>query len=185
MRFRLIPGLLILSFLVSCFGSKDFVVESDYSYYGKFKNYSTYAFIDQQHFDLDTLIPDLMIQKAINHRMSLLGYKQDDKKPNLLIGYKIFFSDFNFKGWNQPELEDWLKKQGFIEEDINRINYKLKEGTLMILMVDRKQKKAVWQGYNSGLIDTNVLDNERFVRGTVRTIFDEYKIFARGFLKDS
>lgn len=185
MRFHFIPGLILLALLASCFGSKDFIVESDYSYYGKFKNYSTYAFIDQQQFDLDTLVPDYMIRKAIGHRMSLLGYKQEDKKPNLLIGYKIFFSDFSFNGWDQPELEKWLKKQGYVEEEFDRINYKLKEGTLMILMVDRKQKKAVWQGYNSGLIDTKVLDNERFVKGTVRTIFDEYKIFARGFLKES
>jgi hypothetical protein len=29
-----------------------------------------------------------------------------------------------------------------------------------------------------------VIDNEKFVKGTVRTIFDKYRVFAEGFIKE-
>jgi hypothetical protein len=171
--------------MVSCFGTKDYLVESDYSYSGNFKKYKTYGFIDQQRFDLDSLIPEDLIVRSIKNRMSILGYKHTDQKPNLLIGFRLYYSDFMFKGWEQPDLELWLEGKGYIDEDFDAIKYKLQEGTLMILFLDRKRSKTVWQGYNSGLIDTNSLNNERFIRGSVRTIFDEYRIFAEGFIKES
>jgi hypothetical protein len=54
----------------------------------------------------------------------------------------------------------------------------------MILLVDRRMNKTVWQGYNSGLIDINSLENERFIKGSVRLIFDKYRVFAEGYLKE-
>lgn len=168
--------------LMSCLGSRDYVVESDYSYYGKFKRYKTYSFITQQKFNYDTLVPDILLRDAIKYRMSLLGYKESYEDPNILIAYKIFFNDFKFNGYIQPELEEWLEKEGVVKETFDPVKYKLKQGTLLILFVDRKQQKAVWQGYNSGLIDPATLDDERYVKGTVRTIFDKYKVFARGYM---
>jgi len=182
MRTIALPLIILLLGLVSCFSSRDFVVESDYSYYGNFRKYSSYTFLQMQQFNQDTLIPDNLIKDAISFRMSLLGYKEDPMNPSILVAYKMFFNDFVFQGWEQPELEVWLEKEGIVEEEFDPVKYKLKEGTLMILFVDRKKKKAIWQGYNSGLIDPTTLDNERFVKGTVRTIFDKYKVFAEGYI---
>lgn len=171
--------------MASCFGSKDFFVESDYSYSGNFKNYKTYSFIDQQRFDLDSLIPEELVINSIKNRMSMLGYKYTDHKPNLLIGFRLFYSNFKFNGWDQPEIDLWLDDKSYVEEDFEQIKYRLKEGTLMILLVDRKRSKTVWQGYNSGLIDINTINSERFIRGSVRTIFEKYRVFADGYLKES
>ncbi len=171
--------------ITSCFGSKDYIVESDYSYSGNFAKYKTYAFFDYEKSGIDSLIPDDVIKKAIHYRMSLLGYRQDDKKPNILVGYKMFFKNFNFKGYNQPELEDWLKDKKDYKEVYDPVKYNLMEGTLFIYLVDRKKNQAIWQGYNSGLINPSEIDNERFVKGTVRTIFDKYRIFAEGYMKQS
>jgi len=171
--------------MMSCLGSRDFVVESDYSFHGKFRRYKTYSFIDQQKFSSDTLVPDALLQEAIQYRMSLLGYRETKDKPNILVAYKMFFEDFKFNGYIQPELEVWMEHEGVVEETFDPIKYRLKEGTLLILFVDRKQQKAIWQGYNSGLISPTSLDNERYVKGSVRTIFDKYKIFARGYIEES
>jgi hypothetical protein len=171
--------------LTSCFGSKDYLVESDYSYSGNFKRYKTFSFIDQQRFDIDSIIPEDLIMRNITNRMSVLGYEKSENKPNLLIGFRIYYSDFMFNGWDQPEIELWLEEKGYVKEEFEKIKYRLKEGTLIILLVDRKQNKTVWQGYNSGLIDIESLDNERFIRGSVRLIFDKYRVFAEGYLKES
>jgi hypothetical protein len=176
---------LIMLMMVSCFGSKDYIVESDYSYSGNFKKYKTFDFIDQQRFGLDSITPENLIMKSIKTRMSILGYEQTEIKPNLLIGFRMYYSDFPFNGWSQPEIELWLEQEGLIKEEFEQVKYNLKEGTLMIFLLDRKQRKAVWQGYNSGLINVNALENERFIRGSVRLIFDKYRIFAEGYLRES
>ena len=178
------PFILVFFTLASCFGSKDYLVESDYSYSGNFKKYKTYSFINQQRLDLDSLIPEDLIMKTIKNRMSLLGYKHSENKPNLLIGFRMYYDNFKFNGWKQPEIEVWLEEHGFVKEQFDKVKYSLQEGTLMILLVDRRMNKTVWQGYNSGLIDINSLENERFIKGSVRLIFDKYRVFAEGYLKE-
>ena len=171
--------------MVSCFGSRDYIVESDYSYAGNFKKYKTYSFVQQQRFDLDSMIPEDIIKNTISNRLAILGYKKSEEKPNLLVAFRMYYDDFDFTGWNQPEFELWLEEKGYVKEEFEEMKYRLKEGTLIILLVDRKSNRTVWQGYNSGLIDINTLENERFVKGSVRLIFDKYRVFADGYLRKS
>jgi hypothetical protein len=185
MKFKSALSIIGLVILASCFGSRDYIVESDYSYSGNFKKYKTFAFIDQQRFDLDSIIPEDMIMQNISSRMKFLGYEHNDDKPNLLIGFRLYYSDFMFNGWDQPEIELWLEEKGYVEEDFERVKYRLKEGTLMVLLVDRKRNKTVWQGYNSGLIDLETMNNERFIKGSIRLIFDKYRVFAEGYMRES
>lgn len=180
---RVAVAIALIAGLNSCFSSRDYVVESDYSYTGNFKKYKTYTFFNYYKFAQDTLVPDDMIKDAIKYRMALLGYHEDEKNPNIIIGYKVFFQNFNFKGYDQPDIEEWLRDNTNLKEVYDPVKYKLLEGTMFIFLVDRKMNKAIWQGYNSGLIDPTYIDNERFVKGTVRTIFDKYRIFAEGFIK--
>ena len=118
--------------LTGCIGIRDYIVESDYSYSGNFKRYKTYTFFDYYKFDKDSLMPDDLIRETIQNRMRLLGYKEDAKNPSILVGYKMFFRDFKFKGYNQPELEEWLKAQEYFEETYEPIKYKFLEGTMFI-----------------------------------------------------
>jgi len=185
MKYKSTLVIVVSVMMMSCFGSKDFIVESDYSYSGDFKKYKTFSFINQQRFDLDSLIPEEVIMNTISNRLSILGYKKSDQKPNLLIAFRMYYSDFDFTGWNQPDFEQWLEEKGYVKEEFDEIKYRLKEGTLIILLVDRKSHKTVWQGYNSGLIDINTMENERFIRGSVRLIFDKYRVLAEGYLKES
>jgi hypothetical protein len=116
MRRLALPTVIMLMGLASCFSSRDFVVESDYSYHGNFRNYKSFTFIQMQKFNQDSLIPDDLIKDAIQFRMSLLGYEEDQNEPNILVAYKMFFSDFVFQGWDQPELEKWMDSEGIVEE---------------------------------------------------------------------
>jgi hypothetical protein len=175
---------LVIILLNSCINFKNYLVESDYSYSGNFKEYKTYSFINYYDITKDSLIPDNAIQAAIQARMSLLGYKQVDNNANILIGYKIYYKDFNFSGYNQPEMELWLKDKDFITEIYHPVRYKLLEGTMIIFLIDREMNKAIWQGYNSGLIRPGSSDNKKFVKGSVRSILDEYRVFAEGYNKE-
>jgi hypothetical protein len=177
-------SLIIILILASCLSPKEYLVESDYSYSGNFKEYKTYSFLKYYKYNQDSLTPDNIIMDAIKYRMSILGYKQDDKNPNILVSYKIYYKDFKFKGYDQPEFEEWLNDKQHLKEAYDPVKYKLMEGTMIIILIDRKRNTAIWQGYNSGLLQLSSPQSEKFVKGTVRTIFDKYRVFAEGFLKE-
>lgn len=172
----------LLIFLVGLGGcmSTGYIVESDYSYYGKFSKYSSYDFITTPESAKDTIIGEQLLRDAIIQRLKVQGYKLTTKKPNLLISYKVFYKDLRFQGYQQPNIEKWSKYE-LEEESYDPIKYSLREGTLLITLWDRKRERSIWQGYASGLFGNQLFDNERHLKRAVRNIFDQYNFLAEGF----
>jgi len=127
---------------------------------------------------------NLSIAREINDRMKIQGYKSVEKRPNLLIFYKIYNQDFNFQGFNQPQMEEFIKENTNKEEEekYNPQKYRLQQGSLLIQLIDSKNHSVVWQGYTSGLFSDSNTKNERIFRGAVRSIFDQYRAFAEGYI---
>lgn len=171
--------LLLLVVLSSCLGYKELPVEYDYSYKGNFKKYRTFNLMTSTNVD-PSMTSDI-IEKAIVSRMKFLGYKQNESKPHLVIGFKMFADSLKFNGYVQPEIEDWAASQN---ENLpyDRQKFDLKSGTLLIQFYDRRQNRSIWQGYATtqyGSIDFN---NERHLRNAVISILDKYRFWAEGFL---
>jgi len=102
--------LLLLSWLLTaCFSYREYPVEYDYSYHGKFRKYRTYAFLHDSNALPDTTIDRATIEKVIMDRLLVQGYRYKEDKPNLLVSYKIYFDSLNFRGYDQPDIEDWLR----------------------------------------------------------------------------
>ena len=178
-------ALFVIAILVSgCFNFREYTVESDYSYYGKFKRYRTFNFLNYTNPDVDSTTTNPIIEDAIRSRLELQGYKMSDKRPNLIVSYKLFYDNFNFQGYNQPEIEEWAEREDENEE-YDPIKYKMSEGTLLILLWDNKREKAIWQGYASGLFGNPYTNNDRHLKRAVRSIFDQYRFFAEGYMVDS
>jgi hypothetical protein len=179
---RLLYSLLILTVVVSgCYSYREYPVEYDYSYHGKFKNYKTYSFIS--HTKEDVSLSSEVIRGAIENRLGLQGYRLKESKPNLLVSYKVFYDSLNFRGYEQPEIEKWVKYQN-TEVDYDPRQYNLRKGTLLIQFYDRKQERAIWQGYATGVYGNIYFDNERQLKIAVRSILDRYQFLAEDFLKD-
>ena len=100
----------IVAFVTGCFSYREYPVEYDYSYHGKFKKYHTYAFLESTNPDPDTSLTNDVIKKVIIDRLAVQGYKYKEEKPNLLVSYKIYFDSLKFQGYDQPDIEDWMKK---------------------------------------------------------------------------
>jgi len=132
---------------------------------------------------IDKSMPNTVIQRAIKKRMELQGYRQKSSKPNLLVSYKIFFDSLNFRGYDQPDIEKWIKSQR-VDQKYDPRNYDLRKGTLLIQFYDRKQERAIWQGYATGVYGNIYFDNERQLKVAVRSILDRYQFLAQDFLKD-
>ena len=179
-----ISSLLLLSWLLTaCFSYREYPVEYDYSYHGKFKKYRTYAFLHDSHALPDSTIDRATIEKVIMDRLRVQGYRYKEDKPNLLVSYKIYFDSLNFRGYDQPDIEDWLRYER-TDEEYKKRNYNLKKGTLLIQLFDRKQNRSIWQGYATGVYGNIYFNNERQLKIAVRSILDRYKFLAEDFMEN-
>ncbi|MCU0394050.1 MAG: DUF4136 domain-containing protein [Thermoflexibacter sp.] len=182
--FKLLGMFAVFAFVCSaCMSSRKYQVESDYSYQGKFKKYKTFAFLKDTN--ADTSLQNSIIEEEIKFRMELLGYKLDEKKPHLLVSYKIFYDNLRFTGYSQPEIEAFVKNEEYLDEkdqNYDPIKYNLREGTLLIVFFDGKQERAIWQGYASGIFGNAFFNSSKYLKKPVRLIFDKYKFLADGFI---
>lgn len=167
--------------LSGCLGYKELPVEYDYSYSGNFKRYRTFDIMKPIGFQDSTMVND-QIEKSILSRMKFLGYRQTDHRPHLIVGFKMFKDSLYFNGYNQPDIEEWVKSQN---EQLNYDpqKYDLKTGTLLIQFFDRRQNRSIWQGYATTLYGGIDFNNERHLRNAVISILDKYRFWADGFVE--
>lgn len=172
---------LFILFLSSCFGYKELPVEYDYSYHGNFKRYRTFNIMKPIGL-LDTTMSNEVIEKSIISRMKFLGYKLSDTKPHLIVSFKMFSDSLKFNGYNQPEIEDWVKSQR-VDTDYNPKKLNMSSGTLLIQLYDRRQNRSIWQGYATTLYGGIDFNNQRHLRNAVISILDKYRFWAEGFVE--
>ncbi len=174
---KYLPVLLFAMIIVqsSCMRN-EYLVESDYSYLGKFKNYKTFQFMTEIGVNQDSVRQREIVRDEILKRMELQGYAIEEKKPDLLVSYKIFLDRFDFQGYDQPNMETWLSTEDQ-DEEYDKVTYNMYKGTIVVLFWDRKRSLVVWQGYASTVFD-NPYRNDKYLKWAVRSIFDQYRVFG-------
>lgn len=172
-----------LLFLFGCYSYREYPVEYDYSYHGKFKKYKSFAFLENSSAVIETNVSHQVIEDIIKSRLQTQGYNYKSEKPNLLVSYKIYYDSLNFRGYDQPDIETWskLSKESI---DYNPRKYDLRKGTLLIQLYDRKQERSVWQGYATGVYGNIYFNNERQLKIAVRSILDRYQFLAEDFMEN-
>lgn len=206
-RLKFLTNLIVLTVIISsCVSHRDYIIDSDYSYDGNFKRYKTFDFI--RNASQDTLHNQQMVKNTMMNRLGAQGYKMSEKKPDLLIMYKIFYDDFYLRGYNQPKFESWVGNDAFLNTKqtqernptVSNLNnyydddnegkageyldqkYCMHEGTLLVVFYDRKRKKTVWQGYASGVFSRRDDRADRHIKAATSKIFNEFRLLADGFL---
>jgi hypothetical protein len=167
--------------LASCLGYKELPVEYDYSYKGNFKKYRTFD-IMRPAGPSDSSMTNAVIEKSIIARMKFLGYRQSESRPHLIIGFKMFNDSLKFNGYNQPDIEEWVKSQNE-NIDYDPKKYNLSTGTLLIQFYDRRQNRSIWQGYATTMYGSIDFNNSRHLRNAVISILDKYRFWAEGFIE--
>jgi len=171
--------------LCSCFNQNKFLVETDYSYQGNFKKYTSFNFANDTGLSRDSTSEDYsQIQDAIKYQMQIHGYKFTEKKPSILVFYKIFRDNLSYNGYYQPEINEWIKRENE-DESYDPVKYNLNNGTLLIQFVDAKKNQSIWQGYASGVFTPTASTNDRYIKHAVRSIFDKYRLFVEGYLSEA
>ncbi len=182
----------------SC-SSSEYMVESDYSYEGRFHKYRTFEFASNDNFT-GSLDDRKLFEKYVGSVLSAWGYRNKEKRPDFYVFYSIYYDDLTMKGYNQPDLKQWSGLNGqYIDQienfdsiayenaidttrsrkrrqlDYDAINFDMKEGTILISFFDRRKEKTVWQGYASGVFGSDKIKNERTLRSAIIKIMDEFK----------
>ncbi|MCB2379693.1 DUF4136 domain-containing protein [Hymenobacter sp. BT635] len=177
--------------LSGCFAAREARIESDYSYTGNFRRYRTYEFVTGQGLAADTSKLGEVLRDAIRTRMRVQGYKPARSRPDLLVMFRLFEGDMAFRGYAQEDLSRWMTS-GMVEDDEtpkeNRQGYQpvkmvLAEGTLLVTLIDNRTNRAVWNGYASGVTVPPGVQGEAVLRRSVRSIFDQYRVFTEGYLE--
>lgn len=161
---------------MSCNNSQKLFVEHDYSYETNFKTYSTYAFLECER-DTGNICTE--VYNAIHRQMQARGYKLSTNKPTLLVNYGIFYDNLRYQGYMQPVIKTWVDTEDNSYK-YEPVKYALDKGTLIISLIDADSDQVVWRGYAAGIFK-NPNNGNNYYRGVVRTIFDQYPLFAEGY----
>ncbi len=203
-------GLTVLLFVVMMSGCSTYynhVIESDYSYDGAFNRYKTFDFVAKKDFE-GSVEQKASIEKYLGRNLETWGYKQKDRKPNLIVFYNLYLEDMKFTGYKQPDFENWIRwnfskkilaqpdslmsmdkylseRKYYGLDSYDKAHYNLKEGTLLISLFDRRKNKTIWQGYASGVLGTDEFKNDRIIRHIVSRVMDQYRVLAVGTVGSS
>ncbi|MCC5939513.1 MAG: DUF4136 domain-containing protein [Lunatimonas sp.] len=182
--------LVLLIVCSACLSQRDFVAEYDYNYRGAFKKYKTFGFVEEETKG-DNAFGEV-IEKTISSRLGSQGFRIKDNNPDLLVIYKLYQSEVRYRGYNQPDFDFWLKKQGIelledepdsvarekMRENYNAVKYTQNDGMLVILVIDHKKGNTVWQGYTNAFFDYESPNiNIDLTRATYK-VMDQFKILT-------
>ncbi len=177
---RLFGLVFLLASISACMSYKELPVEYDYSFKGRFDKYNTYDFFSVNEFQGDDT---LHIRTSIEQHMKFLGYKRKKNKPDLYLNYAIFKDSLKFRGYNQPDINEWAKRRDN-DLEYEKHNFDLRNGTLLIQVFDRKMNSSIWQGYATDTYQKVDFYDYQQVRNAVKSILNKYQFFADGFLEE-
>jgi len=187
----LLMGSALALSLSGCFAAREARIESDYSYAGAFRRYRTYEFVTGDGLAADSSKLGEVLRDAIRTRMKVQGYKPSKRRPDLLVNFRVYEGDMRFRGYAQEDISRWVNAEKIEDDDTpaeQRTGYQpvrmlLAEGTLLITLIDNRTNRAVWNGYASGVTVPNGTQGEVVLRRSVRSIFDQYRVFTQGYLE--
>jgi hypothetical protein len=172
--------LLLVIGIGACMSYRELPVEYDYSFKGRFHKYNSYDFFSVNEFQGDDT---LNIRSSIEQHMNFLGYKRKKNKPDLYLNYAIFKDSLKFRGYDQPDINVWAKRRDN-DLEYEKLNFDLRNGTLLIQVFDRKMNSSIWQGYATDTYQKMDFYNNQEVRNAVKSILNKYQFFADGFIEE-
>ena len=117
------------------------------------------------------------IKKAIKFELNARGYRETESNPDMIVVFTVSEHPGVLHTFNGYEKYD----EGFdsTREPKNKETVKIKAGTLLINIVDAKSSMVAWQGYASGILTPDMINNDVKVREAVSAIFKHFKFHAK------
>lgn len=177
--------LMFAFFMQACSSSKMSVAGKNKSLNADFKDIKTYAWTS----DIDNIPTDKvfigpngvfifnnesgrkMIKEAIQYELSAKGYQMVETNPDMLLSFIVL---------EQPA--SLRTTQGYVtvlsgekERTADNVSYTdVKSGTLIINIIKTDKNKQIWQGFASGILKAEEMNDQSKVRNAVSTVFKQF-----------
>ncbi len=166
-------------------------VGADKNFTKSLDDYKTYAWstsIDQIPSDQIFIAPNGVyvfnnesvrskIKDAIEYELSAKGYHKVQNNPDILVLFTITEQAGNLKTYNGYEMIDNGLDSVRTPNDVTVT--KIDPGTLIINLIDAKTGVVAWQGYASGILKPDMINDNMKVREAVSSIFSKFDFKAK------
>lgn len=115
------------------------------------------------------------IKEAINFELNAKGYTETENAPQMLVLFQVTEQPGQLVTFNGYDVIDGEKVR--TAEDKEKVD--IKAGTLLINLVDAKTGLVAWQGYASGILNPDMINDNVKVREAVASIFNDFKFHAK------
>ena len=174
-------------FAAGCASGPD--VRADYDPSADFGKYRTFGFVSQAGTDAAEFksLATQMLQAAATREMQARGYRLADD-PDLVINFKgkleektdiestpapYYGPAWGYRGWHGAPFGAY----GFGTTEVTTRRYNV--GTLVIDIVDRNSRQAVFQGGVEGVVTKEMMKNKQAaIDGAVAKVFARYPFVA-------
>lgn len=117
------------------------------------------------------------IKKAIKFELNAKGFKETESNPDMIIVFRVSEQPGTLHTFNGYEKYD--EGLDSTREPKNKETVKIKAGTLLINIVDAKSSMVAWQGYASGILSPDMINNNVKISEAVSDIFKKFKLHAK------
>lgn len=118
-----------------------------------------------------------MIKDAIRYELDSRGYKADVDDPDIRISFSVLEQPASLRTTNGYVTVN--SGQKVLTED-NVTQTEVKPGTLILNFTDVKNGKMIWQGFASGIMQADQMNEEAKVRQAVSSVFNQFKYDNKG-----
>jgi hypothetical protein len=184
--------LFILSGLF-CFAvkSQNVVVGADKSFTSSLNDYSTYAWsenIDQIPSDAIYISPSGVyvfnnesvrskIKNAIEYELSAKGYQKSENNSDMTVLFTITERPGTLKTYNGYQMIN--NGLDSVRTPESAQTTPIEAGTLIINIIDSKSGVVAWQGFASGILKPDMLQDDSRIRHAVASIFGKFDFRAK------
>jgi len=117
------------------------------------------------------------IKSAIEYELSAKGFKKEQANPDLLVVFLVTEQPATLTTYNGYQVVNGGLDTVRTPENVEKTQ--VDAGTLLINIIDAKTSKVAWQGYASGVLKPDMINDNSKVRQAVSSIFEEFKFKAK------
>lgn len=176
-------------FLLAGLHAQDVQVGADQSFKASLDDYETFGWtkdIDQIPQDAVFLGPNgvyvfnnettrAKIKKAIEFELNSKGYKLNETDPDMLVMYQVTEQPGELLTFNGYHVVGGEK----VRTEENQETVEIAPGTLLINLIDAETGVVAWQGFASGILKPDMVNDEMKVRLAIGSIFEKFDHDAR------
>lgn len=151
-------------------------VKANNDFHDKNTENQTFTIIEEANQQISPL-NETVIREEVEKQMGIRGYVVGNEDADVLISIAVYDKNLQLTEVNKVDVG---VPEGTQRIDIHQDN--LKNGTLVITMIDRNTQKVFWTGYASKIFGRYKSLRNRDLQNITRAIFDNYRVTASHFL---